>query len=175
MKIAFLKECFHAEIIGVNNKFSWFSIFKKCRNNRKKKFLFFWRLASFLYFKESRFSQRIAKRINYKLMDRYNTEIELGAIISPGLYIGHHGGIVVTHLVDIGRNFSIRQNTTIGLFRATTQRIIIGDNVCIGANSCIIGDGIKIGDNVRVGAMTFINKDVRSNCTCYTKKELIVK
>ncbi|EGI6720374.1 serine acetyltransferase, partial [Escherichia coli] len=43
------------------------------------------------------------------------------------------------------------------------------------ANSCIISDHITIGDNVKIGAFTFVNKDIPSNSTYYTKKINICK
>ncbi|EAT0151581.1 serine acetyltransferase, partial [Salmonella enterica] len=52
--------------------------------------------------------------------------------------------------------------------------IRIGNNVNIGANCCIIGLSRKIGDNATIGAMSFINKDIPSNCTYITKKTGVV-
>lgn len=65
---------------------------------------------------------------------------------------------------SIGRNFTIRQCTTIGnkIDGRNDLVPIIGDNVTLGANVCIIGD-IKIGNNVIVGAGTVIVKDVPDN------------
>ncbi|BEB84437.1 TPA: DapH/DapD/GlmU-related protein [Escherichia coli] len=91
------------------------------------------------------------------------------------MYIGHYSGIVITRYATIGRNFNIRQNTTIGLKNSNSNRVTIGDNVNIGANSCIISDNITIGDNVKIGAFTFVNKDIPSNATYYTKKINICK
>ncbi|EFA6625650.1 serine acetyltransferase, partial [Escherichia albertii] len=90
------------------------------------------------------------------LFFKYNTDIELGASIAPGLYIGHYSGIVITRYATIGRNFNIRQNTTIGLKNNNTNRI-------------------SIGDNVKIGAFTFVNKDIPSNSICYTKKVNVCK
>jgi acetyltransferase-like isoleucine patch superfamily enzyme len=39
----------------------------------------------------------------------------------------------------------------------------IGSNVQIGANS-VICPGVTIGDNVIIGALSFVNKDIPSNC-----------
>lgn len=39
----------------------------------------------------------------------------------------------------------------------------IGNNVQIGANS-VIAPGVTIGDNVIIGALSFVNKDIPSNC-----------
>lgn len=65
----------------------------------------------------------------------------------------------------IGKNFTFRQNTTIGNKKDGRNDLIptIGDNVTLGANVCIIGD-IKIGNNVIIGAGTVVTKDVPDNC-----------
>jgi acetyltransferase-like isoleucine patch superfamily enzyme len=39
----------------------------------------------------------------------------------------------------------------------------IGNNVQIGANS-VIAPGVTIGDNVIIGALSFVNKNIPSNC-----------
>lgn len=39
----------------------------------------------------------------------------------------------------------------------------IGNNVQIGANS-VIAPGVTIGNNVIIGALSFVNKDIPSNC-----------
>lgn len=39
----------------------------------------------------------------------------------------------------------------------------IGSNVQIGANS-VIAPGVTIGDNVIIGALSFVNRDIPSNC-----------
>lgn len=39
----------------------------------------------------------------------------------------------------------------------------IGNNVQIGANS-VIAPGVTVGDNVIIGALSFVNKDIPSNC-----------
>ncbi|EAP8262276.1 serine acetyltransferase, partial [Salmonella enterica] len=92
------------------------------------------------------------------------------------LTIPHHSGIVVHFAVDIGENLILRQNTTIGKIDGdmSDSRIRIGNNVNIGANCCIIGLSRKIGDNATIGAMSFINKDIPSNCTYITKKTGVV-
>lgn len=99
----------------------------------------------------------------------------LGADIAEGLAVGHGMGIVITKNVKIGKNFQIRQNTTIGLDGKTDEPIIIGNNVDIGANSCIVGSGISIGDNVIIGAMSFVNKSIPADHTYITTKASFLK
>ncbi|WP_260863391.1 colanic acid biosynthesis acetyltransferase wcaB [Citrobacter sp. Marseille-Q6884] len=115
-----------------------------------------------------------ARKINRMLVSKYNTEIMLGAKIGGGLRVYHFNGAVINAGVTIGKNFRIGQNTTIGEKHGIV-RIKIGDNVEIGANSCIVADELTIGDNVIIGAMSFIDKDIPSNCTVYTKKTNVIK
>ena len=86
--------------------------------------------------------------------------------------IPHHSGIVIHGNIDIGDNFVIRQNTTIGQKDSDSKqnRIFIGHNVDIGANTCILGLSVKIGHNVKIGAMSFIMENIPDNCTYVTTK-----
>ncbi|WP_279156484.1 serine acetyltransferase [Obesumbacterium proteus] len=166
----FLKECLTIEVLRGRKEFSWVRVIRRCLSEHKKRYNFWWRVANYLYTKDGKFNKKIASRINRKLTFKYHTEIELGTQIGTGLLIGHHGGILVTNRATIGKNFNIRQNTTIGLKKNNNDRLTIGDNVNVGANSCIIGEKLIIGDNVTIGAMSFVNKDIPSDCIYYTEK-----
>lgn len=156
--------------------FSWLRVIHKAWKCPKRRYHFWWRLASYWYQNETRFMKSAALRINRNLISKYGTEIELGARIAPGLVITHHHGIVINGAVVIGHSFRIRQNTTIGITGGNPGQlpisIVIGDNVSIGASSCIIADQINIGDNVVIGAMSFINKDIPGNRTVFTEKTM---
>jgi serine acetyltransferase len=87
---------------------------------------------------------------------------------------------VIAQTVKIGKNFVIRQNTTIGTSGhkknpENPYDIEIGDNVNLGANCCIIGNGLKIGSQVTIAAMSFVNKDIPANVIYITKKSSEVK
>lgn len=165
-----LKEAIHLEIIG-DARFSWLKILRRIRSSRSKKYIFWFRVASYLHTSEVRGLRSLAKRINKRLIRSYGVEIMLGAKIGKGLKIIHPIGIVVWKGAVIGSNLTIRQNTTIGTTRSDNRPIVIGDNVNIGANTCIIGDGIRIGDNVKIGAMSYVGCDVPDDCTFVTVKE----
>lgn len=176
MSLEFLKECLLSEVINSKNKkFSWGRTITRAWKHPRRRFLFWWRIASYLYTKKNSQVKKIAEKINRNLIKKYNTEIPLTAQIQPGLRIIHYNGIVIAKYCRIGKNLLIRQNTTIGIKDITSIKkkncITIGDNVDIGANSCIIGNNLFIGDNVTIGAMSFVNKDIPSNCIFYTKKE----
>lgn len=108
------------------------------------------------------------RKINLK----YGVDISIDADIGPGFRIGHLPGVVITGYVKIGRNFFIRQNTTIGIktMGLDQYNLMIGDNVSVGANSCIIADSLSIGDNVTIGAMSFVNKSIPADSTFYNAR-----
>lgn len=146
------------------------------KKQRNRNFLFWWRLANEMYINGNNSHKKAAKKLNNKIINKFGCDIGLGAKIGKGLTIPHHSGIVVHFAVDIGENLILRQNTTIGKIDGdmSDSRIRIGNNVNIGANCCIIGLSRKIGDNATIGAMSFINKDIPSNCTYITKKNGVV-
>ncbi|MEO3988308.1 serine acetyltransferase [Pseudocitrobacter cyperus] len=175
----FLKECLRVEVIGgKDKKFTWPRAIRHAWRQPKRRFLFWWRIASYLHATGNKRVKKFAVYLNRRLIRHYNTEIGLAAKIQPGLFIAHYNGIVVTSYCDVGKNFTLRQNTTIGIKTLgkpdDEYKIIIGDNVMIGANSCIIADELTIGSNVLVGAMSFISKDIPDNCTYYTRKESVI-
>ena len=176
MNIDQLKECLRCEVLGNKEKrFSWLSVVHSAYKRPKNRFLFWWRIANYLYLSEGRYAIKLARLINRRLYFKYNTEIELGAQIGPGLYIGHHAGIVVTRRCKIGRNFTLRQNTTIGLKTDNSNTVTIGDNVNLGANSCIISEHLVIGDNVTIGAGAFVNHDIPANSTYYSLNHSFIR
>lgn len=168
MKFSQLKRFWHVEIIGLNKKFSYLRLMSRLRNKPGLKYVFWWRLASYLYENGSR---RLAYRIHSRIKGRFACDIMLGATIGEGLTIAHHVGVVVSKRVVAGKNMKLTQNCVIGNSgKGGTGKIIIGDNFYLGSNSCVIGDALSIGDNVTVGAMSFINKDIPDNCQVYTRK-----
>lgn len=89
-------------------------------------------------------------------------DIKSSTKIGNGFVIYHsaHGSVISPQTV-IGRNVSLRQNTTIGAkgFIDAEKSPIIKDNVTIGPNVCIIGD-ITIGEGAIIGAGAVVVKDV---------------
>lgn len=172
MNIKELFHYWHVEVIGREKKFSFLRLYIRMRNKPGLKFVFWWRLACYLYHKGYK---RLAFRIHNRLKEKYSCDIMLGTKIGEGLSIAHHVGIVISKRVIAGNNMKLTQNCVIGNSgRGTDGNIIIGDNFYMGSNSCIIADQLIIGDNVTLGAMSFINKNVPDNATVYTKKDNIV-
>lgn len=168
-----LYHCLQREVIMNEKPFSWWRALHKALKCPKRRFNFWWRIASYLYHSGSPAKKQLAYRINRKLIQKYNTEIQLPAQIAPGLIVTHYLSVVINGCAVIGKNFKIRQNTTIGLSGRGSNhhpKINIGDNVEVGANSCIIGDNLRIGNNVTIGAMSFINKDIPDDSIVFTEK-----
>ena len=83
--------------------------------------------------------------------------------IGGGIYLAHPSSTYLNAKV-IGKNFTCRQNTTIGnkYENEKSSCPTIGDNVNVGANVCIIGD-ITVGNNVKIGAGSVVVKSVPDN------------
>lgn len=147
------------------------NIIARARKHNTARYLFFFRLSQYLYQKGG-ITGAYGSRMHRKLNLVYGVDIGLRAKIGPGLKIAHLPGIVISGYVNIGRNFTIRQNTTVGIKTLGREdySIYIGDDVSVGANCCIIADHITIGDRVTIGAMSFVNKDIPSDNVFYTKR-----
>lgn len=160
----------NAEVIN-RDKFILHRLLRN-KNQRQRKYLFWWRLANEMYMNGTKRQRKAAIKINHKLISEFGCDIGLGANIGKRIVIPHHSGVVIHGSVDIGDNFIIRQNCTIGQKDTDNKenRVSIGNNVDIGANSCVIGLTVKIGDNVKIGAMSFVLEDIPSNCTYVTTK-----
>lgn len=168
MQFSQLKSYWHSEVIGKTKPFSYWRMYGRIRNKPGLSYIFWWRLANFLYFNGHK---RSAYRIHSRLKARFACDIMLGATIGEGFSIAHHVGIVVSKRLIAGTNFRLTQNTVIGKTGNSDEaEIRIGNDVFVGSNSCIIGDFISIGDNVTIGAMSFVNKNIPNDCTVITKK-----
>ena len=102
---------------------------------------------------------------------KYTTKIGEGFL----LFHSAHGSVINPHAI-IGKNVSLRQNTTIGAkdFNDSTKSPVIGDNVAIGPNVCIIGD-IHIGNGAMIGAGAVVVKDVPENAVVAGNPAEIIK
>lgn len=165
-----LKECIRLEIIGHDKPFSWRKALLRTRRNPKKHFMFWWRIASYLYAQNSKFKKRMARRIENRLKYRHSVDISLSCRIGKGLNIAHLNGIVITDNCVIGDYADLKQGITIGLRTDSADAMIqIGNNVDIGCNSSILGGKITIGDNVTIGAHSLVLQSIPGD-TVYKNK-----
>lgn len=165
-----LKECIRLEVIGQNKSFSWRKALLRTRRNQRKHFIFWWRIASWLYAQDSKFKKRIARRIENRLKYQHSVEISLSCKIGKGLNIAHLNGIVITDNCVIGEYADLKQGITIGLRTdSANAMIVIGNHVDIGCNSSILGGNVRIGDNVTIGAHSLVLQDIPDN-TVYKNK-----
>jgi serine O-acetyltransferase len=106
------------------------------------------------------FARLMHGHLTYKL----GISIPARTSIGSGFYIGHFGGIVVSHKATIGRNCNISQGVTIG--RANRGRNkgypTLGDNIYIGPGAVIAGR-VRIGNNVAIGANCVVTMDIPDN------------
>jgi serine O-acetyltransferase len=84
---------------------------------------------------------------------KYGISIPYNTRIGAGLYIGHHGGIVINDQVIIGRHCNINHEVTVGAkYGGKNPGVpLIGDRVYLGPGCKVIG-GITVGNDVAVGA-----------------------
>jgi serine O-acetyltransferase len=90
--------------------------------------------------------------------------MHIHADIGPGLFIGHIGTIYIGPC-EIGDNFTITHNVTIGVGHSRSAEGIpkIGNNVWIGTGSVISG-AITIGNGVTISNGTMLSRSVPDGC-----------
>ena len=86
----------------------------------------------------------------------YDIRIDRNAVIEPGLYIGHFGGIRIGSCY-IGRNCNLHQQVQIG------DHCVLGNNIWLGAHS-IIQKGVVIADYATVMVGANVNLNICSGC-----------
>ena len=92
---------------------------------------------------------------------KFGISIPYSAHIGPGFYIGHFGGIVVSHRARLGRDVNISQGVTVGLTNRGRRKgaPVIGDRVYLGPGVKVVG-AITIGSDVAIGANCVVTDDV---------------
>lgn len=100
----------------------------------------------------------------HKLVGKlYDIKISRHAIIGPGCYVGHFGGIRIGRC-QIGKLCNINHQVKIGGFfnDDPEKQVAIGERVWIGAHSTI-GEGVLIGSGAVVSAGTVVASDIQDN------------
>ena len=92
---------------------------------------------------------------------RYGFDISPATELSPGFFIGHFGGVVISPFARLGRNVNVAQGVTIG---ATNRGVRQGaptleDRVWVGPNAIIVGK-VTIGREALIAPGAYVNFDV---------------
>ncbi len=98
------------------------------------------------------------------------------ACIGPGLYIGHHGNVILHEDVVMGATCNISQGVTIGMSGLGARRgaPTIGDRVYIATNAVVAGR-IVVGDEAVVAANSLVTRDVAPRTTVMGVPARLVK
>lgn len=169
MELKELRECIHYEVIGKKRKFTWRKAIFRAMKHRRVRYMFWWRLAKYCSEKGGCW-QKIAGKIERRILDKFDVKIPLEVEIGKGLDIAYLTGVVIGHKVRIGENCSIKPGVTIGLRGHFDQMDInIGDNVTIGCNASILGGKVNIGDNVTIGAHALVMQDIPADSVFITR------
>ena len=103
-------------------------------------------------------------RVSYKVIVQWFLGIDIAdtTIIGRGFNVYHGQSLIIHSSTLIGKNVTVRHNTTIGVAKDDGGCPVICDGVNIGANTVIIGE-ITIGENSIIAAGSVVVKDVPPN------------
>lgn len=138
--------------------------------------VFMYRASSYFAQHESVFVRLtgIPVRLLYKLIIEFLMGVELPdrVVAGPGLAVFHGIGLVVNAKAQLGRNVTLRQNTTIGAKRAGELAPIIEDDVSVGVNAVLLG-AITIGARTTIGAGAIVTQDCPKDSVVYAARSTI--
>lgn len=128
MNINELKDCIHYEVIGSERPFSWRKAIVRAIKHRRVRYLFWWRIAKYLFDKGG-YCRKIAGKMERFILDKYSVTVPLTVNIGKGFDISYLNGVVIGHKVTIGCNATILGG-----------KVRIGNNVTIGAHALVLHD-----------------------------------
>ncbi len=134
--------------------------------NASFKMSFWFRIGSYLEYKNCKILYFIVFWHYKHLMFKTGIQLPLGTQVGPGLKFYHFGNVVVNKMATIGRNASIYNGVTIGINlspKGESFPPIIGDNVVLCTGAKVIGN-VKVGSNSVIGANAVVTKDIPENC-----------
>lgn len=159
----YIKKCKSDVLVGIEHRqykcclvigFLYLLVFDKTYRN-----LFYYRIGRWKYL------------IFYWLPPHSSFSIGTYASIGEGMLCIHPFATII-NATSIGRNFSVKNNVTIGAHKG--GKPIIGNNVSINVNCVIVGN-ITIGNNVIIGTGSIVMKDVPDNCVVVGNPAYILK
>lgn len=115
-------------------------------------------------------------RMLYKIIFQwvFGIDIDDTTKIGFGFNVYHGQSLIINRDTIIGKNVTVRHNTTIGIAKEGGNCPTIGDNVTIGANAVVIGD-IMIGNNSTIGAGSVVIRNVPENSVVAGNPAKIIK
>jgi serine O-acetyltransferase len=90
-------------------------------------------------------------------------ELPYRARIAYGLYIGHHGNIIIHPDTVIGAGCNLSQGVTLGVSGRGERRgvPVLGERVYVGVNAVIAGP-VRVADDALISANALVTRDVTS-------------
>ena len=116
--------------------------------------------------RKAQFARNALMKQHYRnlLVRKYGIFLGKNTQIGPGLKIGHPTSIVIGDGVQIGKNCTLYQQTTIGLKNVDADAYpCVGDDVVIYAGAKIIGP-VQIGNRSAIGANAVVTKSCDADC-----------
>lgn len=126
------------------------------------------------YARTGKYHPRITKFAKIFWRPMFGLEIDVADGIGGGMRI-YHGYSTIVFAKEIGTNFTVYQNVTLGRGKMVNENDIpiIGNNVTIYTGAIVIG-GVRIGDGVKIGAGAVVVKDVPADTTVVGAPERII-
>lgn len=130
----------------------------------------FWKMRR-LYKKGGYINRRRAKRMEHKLMEKYQLRLYCTVKIGKNFQIRHPNGIAIGPTAEIGDNCKVYPHfMSVAAVTSDKDRIKnhlrrhakFGNDCILGARATVIGP-VNIGDDVTIGACAIVTKDVPSH------------
>jgi serine O-acetyltransferase len=152
----------------IDKGISWPKTLKRILEEEALWMVLLYRFGNWTYFRCKNPIVRLIMKILYISLQKplkllLGININPGAEIGKGFYIGHFGGVWIGK-AKIGEFCNISQEVTIGIGGRNDLRGLpeIGNRVYIGPGAKVYGK-IKIGDDVAIGANAVVSKSVPDN------------
>ena len=131
-------------------------------------FRFTYYLRKVAYYKDRRrsfalFAYLYNRMLLHHCRFKYGFDISPLTKISPGLFLGHFGGVVISPFTILGANVNIAQGATLGATSRGSRRgaPTLEDKVWVGSHAIIVGKVI-IGSEALIAPGAYVNFDVPS-------------
>ena len=103
----------------------------------------------------------------------YGIELHRTCRVGRRFRIAHQHGMVISPLAQIGDDCIVRQNVTIGQYKANGAAPTLGNNVDVGAGAVLVGP-IRIGDGAQIGPNAVITTNVPAGATAFAPPARVI-